>query len=66
MLDGEDVVYRWVSGTGLRPFVDALEGQEKSDFIAAYKARLNKAYPHRADGTTLFAFQRLFVVALRG
>lgn len=65
VLDGEDAVYRWVSATGLRPFVQALEGQEQASFIATYKARLNQAYPRRADGTTLFPFQRLFVVATK-
>ena len=63
VLDDEDAVYRWVSGTGLRPFVDALDGAEREAFIAAYKARLNEAYPRRASGRTLFPFQRLFVVA---
>jgi trans-aconitate 2-methyltransferase len=63
VLEGEDAVYRWVSGTGLRPFLDALEGQERDAFIALYKSKLNAAYPRRADGTTLFPFQRLFVVA---
>ena len=63
VLGGEDAVYRWVSGTGLRPFVDALAGEERQAFIALYKAKLNGAYPRRADGTTLFPFQRLFVVA---
>jgi len=65
VLEGEDAVYRWVSGTGLRPFVQALEGEERDAFIAAYKAKLNAAYPRRADGTTLFPFQRLFVVAVK-
>jgi trans-aconitate 2-methyltransferase len=65
LLEGEDAVYRWVSGTGLRPFVQALEGEARDGFIAAYKAKLNLAYPRRADGTTLFAFQRLFVVAVK-
>jgi len=63
VLDGEDAVYRWVSATGLRPFVQALDGSEQHDFIAAYKQRLNEAYPRRTDGKTLFPFQRLFVVA---
>ena len=63
VLTGEDAVYRWVSGTGLRPFVDALQGEEREAFIALYKAKLNSAYPRRTDGTTLFPFQRLFVVA---
>jgi trans-aconitate 2-methyltransferase len=65
VLNGEDAVYRWVSGTGLRPFVQALEGEEREAFIALYKAKLNSAYPRRADGTTLFPFQRLFVVATK-
>ena len=65
ILDGEDAVYRWVSGTGLRPFLDALEGAEREAFIAAYKMRLDAAYPRRADGRTLFPFQRLFVVAAK-
>jgi trans-aconitate 2-methyltransferase len=65
VLEGEDAVYRWVSGTGLRPFVQALEGEARDAFIAAYKAKLNAAYPRCADGTTLFAFQRLFVVAVK-
>ncbi|HWA91184.1 MAG TPA: trans-aconitate 2-methyltransferase [Rhizomicrobium sp.] len=63
VLEGEDAVYRWVSGTGLRPFTGALEGAERDAFIAAYKARLDEAYPRRASGKTLFPFQRLFVVA---
>ena len=63
VLDGEDAVYKWVSGTGLRPFVQALEGNERDAFIGDYKARLNAAYPRRNDGKTLFPFKRLFAVA---
>ena len=65
VLTGEDAVYRWVSGTGLRPFLDALEGETREAFIALYKQKLNSAYPRRADGATLFPFQRLFVVAVK-
>jgi trans-aconitate 2-methyltransferase len=65
VLRGEDAVYRWVSGTALRPFLQALEGEEREAFIALYKAKLNAAYPCRADGATLFPFQRLFVVAVK-
>jgi trans-aconitate 2-methyltransferase len=63
VLEGDDAVFRWVSGTGLRPFADALFGDEREDFLAAYRARLRAAYPMRADGTILFPFRRLFVVA---
>jgi trans-aconitate 2-methyltransferase len=60
-----ETVYHWVSGTGLRPFVQALDGAERDAFIAAYKQKLLAAYPPRTDGTTLFPFKRLFVVARR-
>ena len=63
ILDGEDAVYQWVSGTGLRPFVQALSGDERDAFIMEYKKRLATAYPRRADGTTQFPFKRLFAVA---
>ena len=55
----------WVGGTGLRPFVQSLEGAERAAFMAEYAARLSEAYPRRADGKTLFPFRRLFVVAMR-
>ena len=65
VLDGEDAVYRWTSGTGARPFINALSGQDQADFIAEYKTRLAKAYPMRPSGRTLFPFQRLFAVVVK-
>ena len=53
-------------GTGLRPMVGALdEGEEREAFLAAYRARISRAFPRRADGTTLLPFPRLFIVARR-
>jgi len=63
VLEGEDAVYKWVSATGLRPFVQTLADDERAAFIADYKRRLNRAYPQRQDGKTLLPFKRLFVVA---
>jgi trans-aconitate 2-methyltransferase len=63
VLDGDDAVFKWVSGTGLRPFLDALNAEERETFTREYKARLNIAYPRRSDGKTLFPFSRLFAVA---
>ena len=65
VLESEDAVYKWVSATGLRPFVQTLEGAEREAFIASYKKKLRIAYPTRSDGTTLFPFKRLFFVARR-
>jgi trans-aconitate 2-methyltransferase len=65
VLEGEDAVYRWMSGTGLRPFANALEGEEHEAFLAEYRRRAAAAYPRRASGATLYPFQRLFCVARR-
>jgi trans-aconitate 2-methyltransferase len=64
-LRGSDPVYRWVGATGLRPYAEALSGEEREEFLAAYRARLREAYPMRHDGVTLLPFKRLFVVATR-
>lgn len=66
ILSGADPVYRWMSGTGLRPFVQALEGEERTRFEDIVRARLRRAYPPEADGRTLFPFRRLFVIAAKG
>lgn len=64
-LEGEDAVFIWMSGTGLRPFANALTDEMRETFLAEYKHRLAKAYPMRASGKTLYPFQRLFAVARR-
>jgi trans-aconitate 2-methyltransferase len=65
ILSGAEPVFRWMSGTGLRPFVQALEGEERAAFEAAARSRLAAAYPPESDGRTLFPFRRLFVIATR-
>ncbi len=63
ILEGEDPVFRWISGTALRPFTELLAGAERNAFEADVRARLLRAYPPEADGRTLFPFRRLFVIA---
>ena len=62
-LEGADPVFRWMSGTGLRPFTQALAGEERAQFEAKVRANLARAYPPESDGKTLFPFRRLFVIA---
>ncbi len=63
VLEGEDAVLNWMSGTGLRPFAQALDDAERAEFLEEYRAALARAYPRRESGVTLFPFQRLFLVA---
>jgi trans-aconitate 2-methyltransferase len=62
-LSGENPVAEWTKGTALKPLLDALEGDERRAFEAAYRARVAEAYPPAASGRTLFPFRRLFLIA---
>lgn len=65
VLDGKNPVVEWTKSTALRPLLDALEDGERDGFLAEYAACLAAAYPRRPDGTTLFPFRRLFIIAQR-
>lgn len=64
-MDSADAIVEWVSGTGLRPFVDPLPEAERKSFIAEYTRRIDAAYAVRRDGRRLLAFPRLFFIARR-
>jgi trans-aconitate 2-methyltransferase len=63
VLSGADPVLEWVRGSALRPVLEALPPDLARRFEQAYGARLNTAYPRRADGHTLLPFRRIFMVA---
>jgi len=66
VLRGENPVAEFVKGSWLKPFLDRLEEPERSAFEADYRARVLAAYPPETDGSTLFPFRRLFIVARKG
>ena len=63
VLEGEAPVLDWVSGSILRPVLDALEPSRRPEFLSAYGERLLTAYPRQSDGRTLLPFLRIFIVA---
>jgi trans-aconitate 2-methyltransferase len=64
MLSGPNPVFRWISGTGARPVLQALPDDHRVQFVSEYQERLNEAYPTGPYGTVL-PFRRIFVVARR-
>lgn len=62
VLPGDDAVLRWISATGARPVLQALDDDLRARFEAEYGAELRKAYPREEIGTVL-PFERVFVVA---
>lgn len=63
--DWRDIV-EWVKGTGLRPYLDGLRGEEeRNEFLRVYEGLLKEKYEKRADGRVMLRYPRLFVVAVR-
>jgi trans-aconitate 2-methyltransferase len=58
-------IVEWVKGTGLRPWLDALEEMDRPAYLEAYTEAVRKAYAPLDDGRVLLRFPRLFVVATR-
>lgn len=56
-------IVQWFGSTALRPYLNALDDTERTEFAADYTSRLQQAYPPRADGRILLTLPRLFVVA---
>ena len=64
VLEGEDLVFEWVKGSGLRPILNGLCDVDRNRFLKVYKQRLRDIYPQRSGNRTLYPFHRLFIVAL--
>jgi trans-aconitate 2-methyltransferase len=64
-LNGLGELVDWFRGSGLRPFLNALDEREREQFIARYMDELAAAYPAEPDGRVLFLYPRLFIVATK-
>ncbi len=64
-LAGAGAIVEWFKSTGLRPYLDPLQGDERTAFLAQYETEIAKAYPAQSDGTVLLPFPRLFFVAVK-
>lgn len=63
MQSQEDIV-EWNKGSSLRPFLDALPNDTlKNAFLKEYAAALHKVYKTEKNGTSLFPFTRIFLIA---
>ena len=65
VMAGPGAIVEWFRGSGLRPFLSPLDDDLRRGFVAAYTARVARAYVPRCDGKVLLRFPRLFIVATR-
>lgn len=63
--DGEHPVVAWVRGSSLGALLAHLSPDEGSALVDDYAMRILRAYPLRPDGSVLFPFRRVFIVATR-
>lgn len=66
VMESASAIVEWISSTGLRPFLDALESDDdRQRFITRLTDRVTGAYALRRDGRVLFPFRRTFVIAYK-
>jgi trans-aconitate 2-methyltransferase len=56
-------IVEWMMGSGLRPFLNLLEDDQRQIFLERYKAEIAGAYPSQPDGKVLLRFPTLFILA---
>ncbi len=64
-LSGEDPIVQWMMGTTLRPLLSVLSETERDAYLGVYRELVSAAYPREIDGTTLFPFRRVFILATK-
>ncbi len=66
IMNGPEAMVEWFRGTGLRPFLSALETEgQKLSFEAKLLEGFSRFYPRQRDSRILFPFRRLFIVAYK-
>jgi trans-aconitate 2-methyltransferase len=64
-LDGATAIVEWFKSTGLKPFLDPLTADERSNYLSRYELQIADAYPAQPNGKVLLGFPRLFFIAQR-
>lgn len=64
VMDSPTAIVEWISSTGLRPYLDALDSeQERQHFTSRLLGRVKESYSLQQDGKVLFPFRRTSVIA---
>jgi trans-aconitate 2-methyltransferase len=67
VLASSDAIVEWISGTRLRPYLEALaDDADRQTFLTRLRAGVAEIYRPQYDGKVLFPFRRLFLIAYRG
>lgn len=64
-LPSHEAIMDWYRGTGMRPYLQALDDAGRREFEAEVFARVCEEYPTQSDGSIIFPFPRFFFLATR-
>lgn len=64
-MESHQAIVDWLSATGLRPYLQALDSVSQQAFLQRYLQLLEAHYPRQQNGQILLAFPRLFIIARR-
>jgi len=65
-MEGPEAIVDYIRGTGLRPFLEALQSDEdRGRFEELVLRGYSNAYPLQKDGSILFPFRRQFIVGYK-
>ncbi len=66
VMESREQIITWISSTGLKPFLSALDTIEERDlFMDMLRERVASAYALQRDRKVLFPFRRTFVIAYK-
>lgn len=66
VLASSDATVEWISGTRLRPYLEALGNDaDREAFLRRLRAGVAEIYRPQRDGKVLFPFRRMFLIAYR-
>jgi trans-aconitate 2-methyltransferase len=65
VLSGHEAIIEWYSSTGMKPYLEILNSEERLLFIQSVLRKIRRSYKKQMDGMVLFPFRRLFFIAYR-
>jgi len=65
VLESQLAIIEWIRSTGLKPYLDRLNENEKPAFESEVLAELKHYYPTQNNGKVLFPFKRLFMIGYK-
>ena len=62
-MQSHEAIMDWYRSTGLRPYLEVLQGEDRTEFEKEIFQQVKAAYPIQKNGEIIFRFPRFFFMA---